>query len=313
MTRNRFSDDMLATQRISAVIKGHEVSADVQPNCGGNLVSLTVDGQEYLSYDVDRLRSSQEMHTGCFVMFPTPCRIPDGRYEFQGRTVTQNKRGRLETIHGLIRDETLNFVRTDASIVMSIDITPDHPVYEGFPFSGRLTTSISVIERGVAYSFQYYNTGPTDAPVGFGLHPFWRLPGQRGDVFIKIPCDRTMVLEDLIPTGKTEPVAGTPFDLREFRCLAGLDLDNVWTGRSKEPAVIEFRDIGTRMTLTADDVFTHQIVYSPPDSPFVCVENLTCAPNAVNLQSMPTEVSGLRIVAPGGILAGTTRFVVEKS
>jgi aldose 1-epimerase len=311
MATTRFNDEVLSTQRISAVISGHSVSAAVQPQCGANLVSLNVDGREYLFYDPDLLRGPEEMYTGCFVMFPTPCRIPNGEYEFQGRQVKQAKRGRLETIHGLVRDETFAFTRTDASITLGIDITPSHPVHEGFPFPGRLSVTVSLIERGVAYHFQYCNTGRTGAPVGFGLHPFWRIT-DRKRTYIKVPCDKTMDLENLIPTGRTTPVDGTPFDLREYQCLAGLSVDNVWIGRGKEPAVLEFRDVGTRMTLTADDVFTHQIVYAPAGKPFVCLENLTCAPNAVNLQSVPAETSGLRVVPPGGILAGTTRFVVEK-
>jgi aldose 1-epimerase len=311
MANSRFSDEALATERISAVIGGHSVRAAVQPRCGANLVSLEVDGHEYLFYDASVLRGPDEMYTGCFVMFPTPCRVPDGQYEFQGRKIKQVKHGRVEAIHGLVRDEAFAFSRTDASITLSLDITPGHPVYEGFPFPGRLTVAISLIERGVAYSFQYYNTGKTDAPVGFGLHPFWRIPG-RGQTYIKVPCSKTVDLENLIPTGKATPVDGTPFDLRQPQCLAEMTVDNVWIGRSKEPAVLEFRDLGTRLTLTADDLFTHQIVYAPPGKPFVCLENLTCAPNAVNLQSAPAEVSGFRIVPPGGILAGTTRFVVEK-
>ncbi len=312
MATSRFSDDMLATEKIGATIKGHEVVAEVQPRCGANLVSLKVDGREYLYYDPARLRSAEEMYTGCFVMFPTPCRVPNGEYEFRGRKIVQKKHGEVVAIHGLVRDETFGFTRTDASITLNIDITPNHPVYEGYPFPCWLILNISVIERGIAYNFQYYNTGPTEAPVGFGLHPFWRIQGKRENTYLKVPCDKILVLENLIPNGKTEPVAGTKYDLRELRCLGGLEVDNVWLGRSKEPAVLEFRDVGTRLTLTADDVFAQQIVYAPAGAPFVCLENLTCAPNAVNLQHVPVEVSGLRIVPPGGMLAGTTRFVVEQ-
>jgi len=175
-----------------------------------------------------------------------------------------------------------------------------------------LSVSLRLLETGLEYSFSFENRGPSPAPVGFGLHPFWRIPGRREDVRVSIPCTRTMVLEKLIPTGATEEVAGTQLDLRDGRCLEGLDLDNVFLGRiGGEPAIIEYRDLGKRMTLRADEVFSHQIVYCPPGEPFVCVENLTCAPNAVNLQSAPAEASGFRVVEPGGRLSGTTRFIVE--
>jgi len=312
MPINRFDESMLEVQHIRAAISGHEVVAGVQPSCGANLVSLRIDGQEYLHYDEQALRSEEERFTGCFIMFPTPCRIPDGRYEFAGRTVTQTKGGRLYTIHGLVRDEAFAFELTDGGIDLSLDITPDHPVHEGFGFPGRLSVSLRLLETGLEYSFSFENRGPSPAPVGFGLHPFWRIPGRREDVRVSIPCTRTMVLEKLIPTGATEEVAGTQLDLRDGRCLEGLDLDNVFLGRiGGEPAIIEYRDLGKRMTLRADEVFSHQIVYCPPGEPFVCVENLTCAPNAVNLQSAPAEASGFRVVEPGGRLSGTTRFIVE--
>jgi len=312
MAENRFKKSMLQVQHVRAAVNGHEVVAGVQPMCGANLVSLRIDGQEYLHYDEEALLGDEERFTGCFIMFPTPCRVPDGRYEFAGRTVTQIKGGRLHTIHGLVRDEAFAFELTDGGIDLSLDITPDHPVHEGFPFPGRLSVSLRLLETGLEYSFSFENCGPSPAPVGFGLHPFWRIPGRREDVYLSVPCAQTMVLENLIPTGATEEAAGTPLDLRHGRCLEGLDLDNVFLGRTGgEPARIEYRDLRKSMTLRADEIFSHQIVYCPPGEPFVCLENLTCAPNAVNLQSAPAETSGFRVIEPGRSLSGTTRFIVE--
>ncbi len=312
MARDRFGGDVLEIRRFEAVIGGHRVAAGVQPRCGANLVSLQVDGQEYLYYDEKLLRGPDEMYTGCFIMFPTPCRIPEGKYEFRGRKVTQTKGGQLITIHGLVRDEPFQAELSGNEVQCALDITPDHPVYEGFPFPGRLIVNMKLVKRGLQYSFRFENRGKSPAPVGFGLHPFWRVPGQRKDVYVRVPCQRSLLMKNLIPTGGAEPVAGTKLDLRQPRCLADLDVDNVFIDRiDDEPAVVEYRDLRKRVALRADKVFSHQICYAPPGKPFVCVENLTCAPNAVNLQSAPPEISGLRVVEPGQSLAGTTRFIVQ--
>ena len=312
MSDNCFGGSMLEIHRFEAEIGGHTVSAGVQPNCGANLVSLVVDGHEYLHYDPAALQADGESYTGCFIMFPTPCRIPDGTYSFEGKTIVQNKAGRLNTIHGLVRDEAFELTTGNGAAELSLEITPDHPVHEGFPFPGLLRVRLALVERGLDYGFWYENRGDSTAPVGFGLHPFWRIPGLRKDVRVSVPCDQSLVMENLIPNGQTEPVAGTALDVREPQSLEGLDLDNVFVNRTPgAPATIEFGGLGTRMTLRADDVFSHQIVYSPPGKPFVCVENLTCAPNAVNLQSAPREATGFRTVEPGESLSGTTRFVVE--
>lgn len=312
MSEDRFGGDILDIQRFEADINGHNVVAGVQPRCGANLVSLKVDGHEYLYYNEKLLRGPEEMFTGCFIMFPTPCRIPDGKYEFQGRPIVQSKAGQLVIIHGLVRDEAFQSELAGNEMRCNLAITPDHPVHEGFPFPGELSAVMKLVERGLEYSFRFENTGDSPAPVGFGLHPFWLVPWDRKDVYVRVPCKQSLIMENLIPTGGAEPVAGTALDLTEYGCLADLDVDNVFIDRiDDEPASIEFRDIGKRMTLRADKVFSHQICYAPPGKPFVCVENLTCAPNAVNLQSAPKEATGFRVVEPGQSLAGTTRFIVE--
>ena len=312
MAKNRFGGGVLDIRRFEAVLGGHKVVAGVQPRCGANLVSLQVDGQEYLYYDEKLLLGPDEMFTGCFIMFPTPCRIPDGKYEFKGQKITQNKRGKLVTIHGLVRDEEFQADLNGNEMRCTLDITPDHPVHEGFPFPGRLSVAMKLVERGLEYSFSFENRGKSPAPVGFGLHPFWRVPGDRKDVYVRVPCQQSLVMENLIPTGGSQPVAGTKLDLREAKRLADIDIDDVFIDRiGDQPASVEYRDLRKRVTLRADKIFSHQICYAPPGKPFVCVENLTCAPNAVNLQKAPPAATGFRVVKPGQSLAGTTRFIVE--
>ena len=312
MSTDRFGGDKLEVMRFEAEVNGHKMVAGIQPKCGANLVSLNVDGNEYLHYDEEALRGPEELYTGCFIMFPTPCRIPDGTYEFRGRRITQTKSGRLITIHGLVRDEAFAFEIANGVAAGRLEIAPGHPVYEGFPFPGLLTVELTLVERGLEYHFCFENRSDVPAPVGFGLHSFWRVPGRREDVYIRIPYDQAMLMENLIPNGKVERVAGTDLDLREPRSLAELAIDNAFTGRiGMENGFVEYRDLGKRMVLHADEIFTHQIGYCPAGQPFACVENLTCAPNAVNLQDVPQEISGFRILEPGQCFSGTTRYIVE--
>jgi aldose 1-epimerase len=312
MTTHPIDPKRLEVTRLRSNMDGRDVEIGVQADLGANLVSLKVDGQEFLHYDENALLSTPPKFSGCFIMFPTPCRLPDGRYEFGERTITQTKRGQLYDIHGLVRDEPFKTQLNDDAIDCRLEITPDHPVYEGYPFTGELSVTMRPAAGGLEYSFTFENRSDEPAPAGFGLHPFWRIPGKRRDVVVTIPCRDTMVLEDLVPSGATRPVLGTELELRGGRSLEGLEIDDVFVGRPENaPATIEYRDLGKRLTLDADEVFSHQIVCAPADEPFVCVENLTCAPNAVNLPNAPHEISGLRIVEPGETLGGTTRFIIS--
>jgi aldose 1-epimerase len=114
------------------------------------------------------------------------------------------------------------------------------------------------------------------------------------------------------PSGKLLPVEGTPYDLRVWRSLAGLFMDDVFYPKpSGAEAGVAFREEGLQLRITAADRLRHLICYSPEGRPFVCVENLTCCPDAQNLHARGfEEVSGLAIVETGGKLEGWVRYEV---
>jgi len=309
----RFTPDDLQPETLEATVAGRTVSVSILPRMGANLVSFQVEGREFIHFDPDRLLANSEDMTGAFQMFPTPCRLTGSRYPFQGREIPQRKGGEDVFIHGLVRDEPFASCQTDLSIVSQLDITPDHPVYEGFPFAGRLTTTHRIIPSGMELSFVFENRGESPAPVGYGLHPFWRLPGKRSDVMVRIPAENTTELVDLIPTGKLLPVAGTDYDWREWRSLEGVEIDAVFYPKTAEAtAGIRFLDEGLQLTLQASPNLRHMICYAPAGQPFVCLENLTCTPNAPNLYAAGCEeLSGMAIVAPGEAWSGWIRYTVE--
>ena len=77
-----------------------------------------------------------------------------------------------------------------------------------------------------------------------------------------------MLMKELIPTGELAPVAGTAYDLSSPVSMASLTVDDVWFGMVPEkPAVIEWRNSGVRMTLTASRKFGHI-----PDAELLSVE-----------------------------------------
>ena len=308
MCANTLWDDKFVPERLS----GNRVEVEVLPRLGANLASFKVDGHQLIHFDKAPLLADGESYTGCFMMFPTPCRLPGSKYTFQGRRIHQTKHGHDVFIHGLLRDETFAVTRSDNRLTCSIAVDESHAVFEGYPFPCVFSLEFSLLDRGVQIKFDFRNTGAADAPFGFGLHPFWRIPGKRQDVAVQVPCSETLELVDLIPTGNTEPVTGTDLDLRSFRSLEGLSIDNAFWGR--DPAgeqALTFADRGIKLTLESSKIFEHMIAYVPADEPFMCLENLTCCPDAPNVYARGAqEVSGLRIVPPGESLQCWVRFVV---
>jgi len=309
----RFSQADLTTERLSAEIDGKSIALAILPRMGANLVSFQVDGREFIHFDPQRILADPEAMTGAFQMFPTPCRLTGSRYSFGGREIRQQKHGEDVFIHGLVRDEPFAVQRGERELVSTLEVTEGDAVHEGFPFLGRLAAAHRLISSGMEVHFEFQNLGDSPAPVGYGLHPFWRIPGKRSDVLVKIPTDNIMELVDLIPTGKLTPVAGTGYDWRQWRSLEGVEIDAVFYPKGpNDTAGITFVDEGIRLVLQASANMKHMICYAPAGQPFVCLENLTCSPDDPNLYRTGfREESGMAVVPPGEKWSGWIRYTVE--
>ena len=121
--------------------------------------------------------------------------------------------------------------------------------------------------KGIQITFRYENTGTSDAPFGYGLHPFWKVGGTRKDTAICVPCKYIMDLANLVPTGTIQPVEGTKLDLRKPTSLEGVDIDNLfWDRDKKTDACIEGRFQGIELK-------------EPTDHPAVGFVTLTAIPH----------------------------------
>lgn len=151
-------------------------------------------------------------------------------------------------------------------------------------------------------------------PFGFGIHPYFNIIGTRKETYIQVPAQAHMEAIALLPTGKLEPLEGSPYDLRRPASLENVFLDDVYWGmQSKSPANWESRDKGIKVTLNASEQFTHMVIYSPKGEPFFCMENYTCSTDAHNLLAKGfKKQSHLLIVEPGKIIQGQVKLSIER-
>jgi len=72
----------------------------------------------------------------------------------------------------------------------------------------------------------------------------------------------------LIPTGGTRSVDGTPLDFRSLRPLGDQTPDHIYWKRHRDAtAELYPSGQGVRVVLSASPDFTHMILYAPPDAP----------------------------------------------
>ena len=282
-----------------------QIEITYSPEMGCNMFSLLHDGIEYL---LDKTSSAKgPALLGSPVLYPSPNRIRNARFEFDGRQFRFEPNDGTNFLHGLVAKavwtrEAPEHVHDGIAVRNSISFLPDSDLYEQFPIQHRLELTYTLQENRVSLNFQVVNLDDTHRlPFGLGIHPYFNVIGTRDEVRLDVPAKKWMEATDLLPSGHLVDLENSPADFREPKLLSELDLDDVFWGLEPDrPQVIYYESIGRRLTLSASDSFTHACIFCPPKYPIFCVENQTCSADAHNLYAQGfTEESHLLILEPG--------------
>jgi aldose 1-epimerase len=305
------------------------IAVGIAPDLGSNMFRFRVGERDLIYTEPDLLRRMD--FTGAFVLWPLPNRVRDKRYTYRGRTYSladvPRPQGNDALIHGLVFDRPWRHdppvaTAESASVTTYIDITPESPHYDAYPFASRLALEYTLTRDGVTIAYSVHNKGAEELPYGFALHPYFATLAGKGDTLVRIPAREVMEADDeLLPTGRVLPVDGlmyAPFDLRAPLPVGQLKLDHVYTAlQPGEDAMIDYRAKegaqGLRLRLSTSDDFTHMVIYTLGDGPSLCLENQTCSTDAVNLHDQGLqEIAHLLEVPPGGTRGGFIRYTVER-
>ena len=280
--------------------------------------TISVDGQNVIDFKPELLLKPD--FTGTPVLYPTPNRVRNGVFHYQGKSYPQTKRGKTVFEHGLVHDEPWDFeepqVTSDAiSLTTWIDFDPAGPLFEAFPFSHRLTVEYRLTQSSIQATFRIENRDAKAIPFGFGLHPyFMKLCGDEG-TSVKLPAEYVMeATPDLLPTGRMMPVATLNVDLRHETSIGRLNLDHIFTGvPAGQCAQVSYHSQGLSIRMVATREFSHLVLYSPPGAGFFCLEHQTCSADAHNLHDQGfTKESGLRFVPAGGTATGSITYEIVR-
>jgi len=225
------------------------------------------------------------------VLAPWPNRIRDGHYTFEDTTyqLALTEPEKHNAIHGLANWSRWKLV-DQASDAVTVEF--DLPPQVGYPWSLTLRSRWSVSADGLRSDQEVVNTGDRNAPWGFSVHPYLRLPGVAvDDILLQVP-GRSRVLADarLLPIGAVK-VAGTEYDFTAPRRIGAAVLDTTWGD-------LEYQaDGGSAVTIAAPDgspsvtvwgdenfrwwqVFTGDTLHGERFRRSVAIEPMTCPPDA---------------------------------
>lgn len=235
------------------------------------------------------------------LLIPWPNRLRDGRWEHGQLALTEPPQG--HAIHGLVRWSAWRAVeRSDEHVVLEHRLHPQ----PGWPFTLDLRAEWALGDGGLRVRVTAANPGDEPAPCAMGAHPYLSVGTPTVDEMVVQSPGTVRLLADerQIPTGEMEPVAGTPYDLREPRALGALRVDDAFGSLARDPdgrarVRVASPDGSRRAELWMDEAYSHLMLFSADTLPgdarrrSLGVEPMTCAPNALQTGD------GLRVLGPG--------------
>ena len=248
---------------------------------------------------------------GIPILFPWPGRLAGARFTFEGREyrLPVNDPARGHSIHGFACERAFRVTRRGPYFVTAILDSSDYSDLSSiwpWPFALEIDYEVG---NGLRLKARITNTGDSVMPFGFGAHPYFHAPlnpkGARDAMLIQLDGNARWPLDAiLIPTGKTEPLAGK-YDLRAPRALGADTYDDVFRladiskGDASAPrAWLIDPSLKIAIEVRADAAFGDFVVFAPPNNPVVALEPYTCAPDAFNLSARGVA-AGMRELAPG--------------
>jgi aldose 1-epimerase len=301
-------------------------SARVAPAAGNNLFSLRVPiAGRGLEVFLEQKEPRRGFPFGTPILFPYPGRVRDGRFSFGGQQHQLDVAPRMgHAIHGLVmglpwKVEEAGATPQGARVVASL-ASADHPEVERqWPFPFRISIGFTLSGGTVLLEAEATNVGEAPMPLGFGIHPWFRLPlvesGARERCLLRVPARRLWEVEpDILPTGQVlDLLPGR--DFRTLRPLGEATFDDTFTDVMLEDGQSEclYRDpaAGAEIAVRADAGFREMIVYAPPHLPAICLEPYTCVPDALNLQPRGLD-AGLIVLEPGATWLGKIWIAIRE-
>ena len=309
------------------IIAGPDCEAEVWPSHGFNCLRWSVKQGDLLFQSPEWETNPVPTRSGVPILFPFPNRLRQGVFTWNGRTLhlptTEASGG--HAIHGSAPRYPWRVVgqyadEAGGTLVGEFRPSVDAPeVLEDWPCDYTLRVTISLRQDSLELVFVATNEGEESMPAGFGLHPYFALPGVPSvdDFRLTVPADCIWELREGLPTGRrVEP--SDEFDFALGNKVGSTQLDTLYTELGHVEG-IDDDDLLTRAKISGPGgsilvrtsrEFREIMLFTPPHRKALAVEPYTCATDAVHLAQAEID-AGLAIVEPGETFSGTARFVWE--
>jgi len=298
-------------EQLLEVLKNEFIELKVCPQVGAGIFSM----RYYLEGKwVDIMRPTpyqaiEERNAGQFASFnmiPYSNRIENAVLKFRGRVYNlQKNTPEGHAIHGDVRFRPWKVLHKSAErIAMGFDSRDFDDVSWPFPFYAEMEYALAGFQ--LTMQLMLKNAGTEEMPGGMGIHPYFmrKLTPEDNAVFLQMPAKGVYPGDTPIPTGPwTEIPQG--LDFSHGRQLGFDHIDKCYRALHA-PVIIKWPGSGVALTMKADEIFRHVILYSPKDNPeFFAVEPVTNCNNGFNMAEEGIDDTGTIYMKPGDIIRGS--------
>ena len=240
-----------------------------------------------------------------FPMLPYTNRIRDGKFIYWGitRYVPKNQAGVNDPIHG---DGWKSKWTVEEQTSTSVRLSLMHKKEDkGFPFAYKAVLTYELKGKELVVTTELTNEGGLPMPCGFGLNPFFPKTPHVELAF----SAKSIWYHENDPITRPYPVPeGWSFE--EQKRLGDAIFDTCF-GSFDGKATIWWPRKDLSLTIEADDMFGHAVLYAPYHKGFFCVEPCSMCPDAFNMASNGVVGTGIKSVGPSESITGVVSFKVS--
>ena len=289
------------TELIDLDVGDHAIA--FAPEIGGGIASWTRRGVPILRpIQPGALESRDPRRLGCYPLVPFSGRVAGRRFNWRGASHELPALLDGHAIHGAGWQEPWRVADLDAR---SLSLVLDHIPGKLWPFAFRAEQYFVLSPEGLTVELEITNTDMQPTPAAFGLHPFFprhpdtTLQFQAAGVWLNPAGSEIPDRRDVVPAAWDHSTPRKPVEGID-NCFAG------WT----RPVRIAWPDRGLSLSISADPVLAHLVVYIPPEHDFFAVEPVANMTDGLNHLD-GGDAHGFVVLQPGATLRGSIAFVVN--
>lgn len=290
-------------------LRSEHLTLEVLPGLGASVLNLRAAAGVPVLRPVDPGTVQTSSQCASFLLLPYSNRIRDARFSFGGQEVQlrpTTKNGLAQ--HGDVRNRPW---RVAEASVSHLRATFDSRDFTDVNWPWAFTAAVDYRLHGphLDTTVSLVNADTRPMPAGLGLHPYFARQAGAGGVDPTLDVDAELLYdtdERQLPLGAARPVTPAE-DFRRPVPVGERQIDATYTAWN---GVARLDWGGRALTITADNVYSHLVVFTAPDGS-LALEPVSHATDALNLAPRGVDGTDLRVLSPGQTLAGTVRLTLE--